>query len=81
MVLGIRQTWKSKRSKLVAAIWNSAEQFSRPRPADVPASEEVRALLKERLLAKLDDAEKAYDAGEYVDGDSFIADVKAHYSL
>lgn len=43
--------------------------------------DEVRALLKERLLAKLDDAEKAYDAGEYVDGDSFIADVKARYSL
>ena len=43
--------------------------------------DEVRALLMERLLAKLDDAEKAYDAGEYVDGDSFIADVKARYSL
>lgn len=43
--------------------------------------DEVRALLKERLLAKLDDAEKAYDAGEYVDGDSFIEDVKVRYSL
>lgn len=36
---------------------------------------------KTLLLAKLDDAEKAYDAGECVDGDSFIADVKARYSL
>lgn len=43
--------------------------------------DEARALLKERLLAKLDDAEKAYDAGEYVDGNSFIADVKVRYSL
>ena len=43
--------------------------------------DEARALLKERLLAKLDEAEKAYDAGEYVDGDSFIADAKARYSL
>lgn len=36
---------------------------------------------KTLLLAKLDDAERAYDADEYVDGNSFTADVKARYSL
>lgn len=46
-----------------------------------PGIDEVRALLKERLLAKLDDAEKACDVGEYVDGDSFVADMKARHSL
>lgn len=36
---------------------------------------------KARLLRVLVDADKAYEAGEYIDGDSFVADLKERYGL
>lgn len=36
---------------------------------------------KARLVRVLVDADKAYEAGEYIDGDSFVADLKERYGL
>lgn len=36
---------------------------------------------KARLVRVLADTDKAYEAGEYVDGDSFIASLKGRYDL